>query len=262
MAKGTHALGRAFRGRVGDKTYYVRGGRLIAASLPASRPPSPPTGRQLIPRLAVRLAHRWRQQLAEAGVVVPFDKMLEQAYAVVDAPTRGDSHSTDSYVGAWSSPWVVCHDGLIYSSIAYLSEGRVVMDELGWGKQFPGEGFDLTQAVIDYVPNFYPSGSVFVSVVGESVESSVLVIGRRVDIGRPLHVLVKGGDEQRLWGVRQDGDYVWRDSLEPPPHDAAYFIDGWQSPLVVMEEGEAFSWMVIGRDGFVYDAHTLFISRE
>lgn len=245
---------------MGDKTYYVRGGRLIAATLPPSRAATQPTGRQLVPRLAVRLAHRWRHQLAAAGVVVSFDKMLEQAYAVVDAPTRGDSHSTDSHEGAWSSEWTLLRDGLVYSSISYLKEGRVVTDELGWGKKFPGEGFDQTLAVIDYVPNFYPSGSVFVSVVGESVESSVLVIGRRVDIGSPLHVLVKGGDEQRLWGVRWDGDYVWRDSLEPPPHDAAYYIDGWKPPLVVMDEGEAFSWMVIGGDGFVYDAHTLFVS--
>lgn len=259
MARGTHALGGKFRGRIGDKTLYVRNGQQIIYERTGGRR-TPVDTRHQLPNLALILAQRWKSQLADDGVAVGLSVLLDWAYSILKAPVEGDVDLVDAGVGAWSASGVSIEDEnvtclLRANGVTYGFDFRQP-----WGRAFRGAGGFETYYVFDRTFNVYPRGCRFVSVIGDADSLAVLVIGRRVDFVGAGVQRTRANSAARWWGVLSNGRYIWHVLQQLNVGEIAYRIDGWAPPRLVMSNGLVLAWAIIGADGVPIEMHTRFVT--
>lgn len=259
MARGTHALGGKFRGRIGDKTLYVRNGQQIVYERTGGRR-TPVDTRHQLPNLALILAQRWKTQLADDGVAVGLSVLLDWAYSILNAPRDGSRALVSSGGGAWAWSGVSVED----SNVACLLRARNAAQggdlRQPWGGAFRGYGGFETAYVIDRVLNIYPSGSRFVSIVGENFDSARLVIGRRKNFMGGGYQSADVGSGARWWGVSSGGQYIWHQREQLDLADVAYRIVGWAPPQLVVSDGLILGYAIIRADGVPIEMHTRFVT--
>lgn len=259
MARGTHALGGQYSGRIGGKTLYVRSGQQIVYERAGGKR-TPVDTRHQLPNLALILAQRWRAQLADDGVVVRLSVLLDWAYSVLKAPVEGNVDLVDARVGAWSASGVSVVDGNVACLLRAINAATGVDLRQPWGERFRGAGGWDNVYVFDRTFNVYPSGCRFVSIVGESTDLALLKIGRRVDyVGMGVQ-RTRWETSARWFGVQSDGAYIWRVLQQLNMGSIAYRIDGWAPPRLVMSNGLVLSWAIIGADGVPIEMHTRFVT--
>lgn len=259
MARGTHALGGKFRGRIGNKTLYVRNGQQIIYERIGGRH-TPVDTRHQLPNLALILAQRWRRQLAEDGVVVGLSILLEWAYSILKASVDGSVDLVDTGVGAWSASGVTVAGGKVRCLLRSpnATTGRDYRQP--WGEDFLDETGFRVWYVYDRPLNIYPMGVRFVSVIGDGAELATLKIGRRVNFVGTYFRGTTIQSEARWWGVQSTGRYIhWRGG-NVNMENVAYSISGWAPPRLVLPDGLVLAWAIIGEDGVPIEMHTRFVS--
>lgn len=259
MARGTHALGGQYRGRIGGKTLYVRNGQQIVYERTGGRC-TPVDTRHQLPNMALILAQRWKTQLADDGVVVGLSVLLDWAYSVLKAPVEGDVDLVDARVGAWSASGVTIED----DNVTCLLRANGVVHGYDfrqpWGKAFKSADCLYNVYIFDRTFNIYPKGCRFVSVTGSAGDLAVLTIGRRVDFVGTGRQRTAAKSNARWWGVREDGTYIWNTSQQLNMGEIAYRIVGWAPPKLVMSNGLVLAWAIIGADGVPIEMHTRFVT--
>lgn len=259
MARGTHALGGQYRGRIGGKTLYVRNGQQIVYER-ARGSRTPVDTRHQLPNLAIILAQRWKAQLADDGVNVELSVLLDWAYSVLKAPVEGDVDVADSRIGAWSASKVVISGSNVTCQLRSPNAAAGAEYRQPWGRAFLHERNWPVSYVIDRTLNVYPRGCRFISVIGRDVDSGQLKIGRRVDY--------EGGAGQRhaFWsleqwyGVMENGVYQWFNSTDLDLAKCAYKISDWAPPGLMVENGVVLAWAIIKEDGVPIEMHTRFVT--
>ena len=259
MARGTHALGGQYRGRIGGKTLYVRSGQQIVYNRAGGKR-TPVDTRHQLPNLALILAQRWKAQLADDGVVVRLSVLLDWAYSVLKAPVEGDVDLVDGRGGAWSASGVTIEGDNVTCLLRAMnaSQGRDFRQP--WGMAFRGDGGFETYYVFDSRFNRYPRGCRFVSVIGDTDSLAVLAIGRRVDFVGTGVQRTRADSAARWWGVTNNGRYIWNVLQQLNMGEIAYRINGWAPPRLVMSKGLVLAWAIIGADGVPLEMHTRFVT--
>lgn len=258
MARGTHALGGQYRGRIGGKTLYVRNGQQIVYERTGGRR-TPVDTRHQLPNLALILAHRWKAQLGEDGVVVELSVMLEWAYSILRAPVNGNVDLVDAGDGAWSASGVKVVNGKVTCLLRSpnATQGRDYKQP--WGESFMGQTGFRPLYVYDRPLNIYPMGVRFVSVVGNGAELATLKIGRRVNFVGSYFRGTTIQSDARWWGVQITGRYIHWSNKNVNMEDVAYSIGGWAPPRLVLPDGLVLAWAVIRADGVPIEMHTRFV---
>lgn len=259
MARGTHALGGQYRGRIGGKTLYVRNGQQIVYERAGGRR-TPVETRHQLPNLALILAQRWKAQLAEDGINVGLSILLDWAYSVLKAPVAGDVDLVDAGVGAWSASGVSVVNGNVACLLRAngVTYGRDFWQQ--WGLAFEGDAGFETFCVFDRRHNVYPKGCRFVSIVGNESDLAVLTIGRRVDFVGTGGQRTRAQSRARWWGVLYNGRYIWDTLQMLDMGEIAYRIKGWAPPRLVVSDGLVLAWAIIGEDGVPIEMHTRFVT--
>ena len=259
MARGTHALGGQYRGRLGGKTLYVRSGQQIVYERAGGKR-TPVDTRHQLPNLALILAQRWKAPLADDGVVVRLSVLLDWAYSVLKAPVEGNVDLVDARVGAWSASGVTIEDDnvtclLRANGVVYGYDFRQP-----WGEAFRYADGLVNVYIFDSGFNVYPKGCRFISVTGRASELAVLTIGRRVDFVGAGSQRTFAQSNARWWGVMGTGRYIWKRLQGLNMGEIAYRIDGWAPPKLVMSNGLVLAWAIIGADGVPIEMHTRFVT--
>lgn len=259
MAKGSHALGGSFRGRIGSKTLYVRSGQQIVYERTGERH-TPVDTRHQLPNLAMVLAQRWKAQLADDGINVGLSVLLDWAYSVLKAPVEGNVDLVDARVGAWSASGVTIEDDNVTCLLRGNGASFGYDFRQPWGKAFQSSIGFYNAYIFDRTFNVYPKGCRFVSVTGSASELAVLTIGRRVDFVGTGSQRTVANSGARWWGVMSNGNYIWNTLTQLNMEEIAYRIDGWAPPKLVMPNGLVLAWAIIGADGVPIEMHTRFVT--
>lgn len=256
MARSVSLLGSKCRGRIGDKTYYVRHGQQIMYER-NRRIRKYTSKRHYELSDTMKLAQRWRKQLLEYGVVVNIKVLLDWIYSaqrVADGGNAEELYTRNG--GTWSLEYVQTTRNNITTSIwirdAALGSERRQPWGTGW---LYNPGWNTTH-VADRVENVYPSGCMFLSVVGRGLNDADLVVGVREDWKGAVFAATRAGSNQRLFaGVLTSNrvGYVYPTNPMPNAASRLYTINGWQPPAWSIGENMIFAWAIIGADGIIYE---------
>lgn len=260
MARGTHALGGKFRGRIGDKTLYVRNGQqILYERTPSSREVA--VHRHAVPNLIFIAATRWKKTLEEHGIDTSMQSLVKWASSINRVMNGGEAEEVFSSkrVGTWSLARVQVDANGVSTRFACrtASEYRAVSWYFGAG--LPNIGWYNSDGVVDYPRGIYPIGSAFISVVGSTWLDMELKIGVSELIPGPYDVFPRS----RVTMASQVSIYKGiprimiiegvDNTFKPPtPYDYAYKIVGGGRPLVEVGAGrKVFAWAVIAPAGEV-----------
>ena len=236
-------------------TYYVRHGKQIMYARSGEKRRPSVTERHKEVSAVMVAAHRWRKQLLDVGVDVPLRTLLNWAYAMDRiGKDGGREYMATTPLGSWRSNLVTVSDGKVRVRATVNNAGGGQAGWLVWGDKgtsgaqpgFSGPWW------YDFERNVYPSGTLWLSVVGESMSDAKLVIGRRVDVGGPY----VGGKIGRPWS------YVWQawpsdrgvylmvnDRIPASPYDYVYWVDGWAAPLLMLGGANVLPFAILSADG-------------
>lgn len=242
-------------GKVGGMTYYVRHGKQIMYARSGERRRPSVTERHKEVSAVMVAAHRWRKQLLDVGVDVPLRTLLNWAYAMDRVGKDGGSeYLTSSSRGSWRDGRVSVSDGKVRVQATVNSAGAGLSGWLVWGDKGtsgaqPGFGGPLWY---DLQRNVYPSGTLWLSVVGESMFDAQLVIGRRVDVRRPYTGGKRGIPPSEVWQAWLYGEGVHlmlKSNVIPEPYDYVYWVKGWAAPLLMLGGANVLPFAILSADG-------------
>lgn len=236
-------------------TYYVRHGQQIMYARSGEKRRPSETERHKEVSAVMVAAHRWRKQLLDVGVDVQLHTLLNWAYAMDRVGKAGGSeYLTSSSRGSWRDGRVSVSNGKVRVQAYVNSAGPGWYGWLVWGdkgtsgaeKGFEGEWW------YDSVRNVYPSGSLWLSVVGESMLDAQLVIGRRIDVAGPY----TGGkpnapksDVYQAWQSKWGVYLMVTGTVIPKPYDYVYWVDGWKAPLLMLNGANVLPFAILSADG-------------
>ena len=157
-------------------------------------------------------------------------------------------------LGSWRSNLVKVSDGKIRVRATVGAAGNGQAGWLVWGdKGTSGAqlGFEGPWWY-DVVRNVYPSGTLWLSVVGESMLDARLVIGRRVDVGGTYVGAKHSGPYSEVWQAWPSGGKVFlmqhtMDTVKP--YDYVYWVDGWAAPLLMLNGAKVQPFAILSADG-------------
>ena len=236
-------------------TYYVRHGKQIMYARTGEKRRPSVTERHKEVSAVMVAAHRWRKQLLDVGVDMPLRTLLNWAYAMDRVGKDGGSeYLATTSRGSWRNGRVSVRDGkvrvpAVVNTASIGRTGRLVWGDKGTSGAQPGfEGpwwYDLER-------NVYPSGTLWLSVVGESMFDAQLVIGRRVDVGgtyiggKPSPA---NAEVFQAW-PSDKGVLLMLKSYEiPKPYDYVYWVDGWAAPLLMLNGANVLPFAILLADG-------------
>ena len=258
MAKGSHALGGSFRGRIGSMTLYVRNGKqILYKRTPSSREKA--VHRHAVPNLVFLAAARWKKTLDEKGFNTSMQSLVRWASAVNRVMAGGAAEEVFSSprVGTWSLERVQVNASGVSTPFAHRTDSLPTTVRWYFGAAFPYILYYKSDGVVDYPRGIYPVGSAFVSIVGSTwldmeirVGVSELLPGpydvfprSRVTIASQVSIVY---DIVRIMGV-EGVNAMWQ---PPTPCNYAYKIVGGGRPLIEVGAGKkVFAWAVIAPAG-------------
>ena len=242
-------------GKVGGMTYYVRHGKQIMYARTGEKRKPSVTERHKEVSAVMVAAHRWRKQLLDIGVDVPLRTLLNWAYAMDRVGKRGSGeYLISSSRGSWRAGRTSVRDGKVRVKATVNNAGNGQNGWLVWGDKgtsgaqpgFSGPWwYDLER-------NVYPSGTLWLSVVGGSMFDARLVIGRRVDVGGPYTGGKPNGPYSEVWQAWPSNKGVYlmlKDMVIPSPYDYVYWVDGWAAPSLILDGSEVLPFAILSADG-------------
>ena len=236
-------------------TYYVRHGKqILYARTGEKRRPSVTERHKEVSAVMVA-AHRWRKQLLDVGVDVPLRTLLNWAYAMdrVSKVERGE-YLISSSRGSWRYGRISVVDGKMRVRATVNNAGPGQIGRLVWGDKgtsgaqpgFSGPWwYDLER-------NVYPSGTLWLSVVGKSMLDARLVIGRRVDVGGTYVGAKPSAPYSEVWQAWPlDGKvFLMQNTMNTAkPYDYVYWVDGWAAPSLILDGSEVLPFAILLADG-------------
>ena len=242
-------------GKVGGMTYYVRHGKQIMYARSGEKRRPSVTERHKEVSAVMVAAHRWRKQLLDVGVDVPLRTLLNWAYAMDRVGKDGGSeYLATTPRGSWRNGRVKVSDGKVRVPATVDNAGTGQAGWLVWGDKGTSGAQPGYEGPwwYDFARNVYPSGTLWLSVVGESMVDAKLVIGRRVDVGGPYVKGKRGRPFSDVWqawpGV--GGVYLMlNDFVIPSPYDYVYWVDGWAAPLLMLGGANVLPFAILSADG-------------
>lgn len=260
MARGTHALGGNFRGRIGSKTIYVRHGvQIMYERVPREYPKG--GGRHQAPSEAMMLAWKWKNELKNYEVDADLDVLLRWIYATHRVANGGDNVViVDGINNLWSPSRVVVSEGSIATPI--LAQEADGARELFWkfGFPIPSTGFYASDFATSLMSNAYQEAAVFCSIVGYGDFEYDLNIGSVNHNRRPVAPITLRISARSCVACYQDirqGVEICRVPLPSggtlPSRRSLVKCDDWVKPIVEGNGGVAAAWAVYAADGSVLD---------
>lgn len=260
MAKGSHALGGSFRGRIGTKTCYVRHGQqIIYERVP--RVYSKREGRHYTPSKAMMLAWDWKNELKKYGVDANFEMLLRWVHATYRVADGGDNVvMVDGVNNLWSPTRVVVSEGTIATPI--LAQAAAGAREFKWkfGLPIPSTGLYASDYAASLMSNDYQDAAVFCSIVGYGDFEYDLNIGSVVHNARPVAPItlpISARSCVACYRAIRQGLEICRVPLPAggtlPDRLSLVRCDDWTAPLVEGDGGLAAAWAVYAADGTVLD---------
>lgn len=242
-------------GKVGGMTYYVRHGKQIMYARSSEKRRPSATERHKEVSAVMVAAHRWRKQLLDVGVDMPLRTLLNWAYAMDRVGKDGGSeYLTSSSRGSWREGLVSVSNGKVRVQATVNNAGTGQLGWLVWGDK----GTSGAQAGFggpwwyDSVRNVYPSGTLWLSVVGESMFDAQLVIGKRVDVGGTYgggKPYAPKSDVYQAWPLKGKVFFMLRGIDIPSPWDYVYWVDGWAAPLLMLNGANVLPFAILSADG-------------
>ena len=236
-------------------TYYVRHGKQIMYARTGEKRRPSVTERHKEVSAVMVAAHRWRKQLLDVGVDVPLRTLLNWAYAMDRVGKDGGSeYLTSSSRGSWREGSVSVSNGKVRVRATVGSAGNGKLGWLVWGDKgtsgaqpgFSGPWwYDLER-------NVYPSGTLWLSVVGASMFDARLVIGRRVDVGGTYVGAKPYAPYSEVYQAWPSGEKVFlmqNTMVTVKPYDYVYWVDGWAAPSLILDGSEVLPFAILSADG-------------
>ena len=242
-------------GKVGGMTYYVRHGKQIMYARSGEKRRPSVTERHKEVSAVMVAANRWRKQLLDVGVDMPLRTLLNWAYARDRGGKDGGSeYLTTSSRGSWRNGRVSVSNGKVRVQATVNSAGAGRAGWLVWGNKgtsgaqpgFSGPWW------YDVERNVYPSGTLWLSVKGESMFDARLVIGRRVDVGGNYVGGKRGLPDSEVWQAwpSDRGVYLMLNKMViASPYDYVYWVDGWAAPLLMLDGANVLPFAILSADG-------------
>lgn len=236
-------------------TYYVRHGQQIMyARSGEKRRPSETERHKEVSAIMVA-AHRWRKQLLDVGVDVPLRTLLNWAYAMdrVRKIGRGE-YLMSSSRGSWRYGRISVKNRKMRVKASVGNSGNGQNGWLVWGDKGTSgaqSGFSGPWWY-DIERNVYPSGTLWLSVVGESMFDARLVIGRRVDVGGSYVIWKRGAPYSEVWQAGPIGGKVYiiqNAQAAARPYDYVYWVDGWAAPSLMLDGAYVLPFAILSADG-------------
>lgn len=242
-------------GKVGGTTYYVRGGQQIMYARSGAKRRPVESWCDKKENAAMVAAQRWRRQLRDIGVEVQLSTLLDWAYSMQRVSLYGGhEYITTSSVGSWCDGQVSVDDGRlrVRATVRTASLGR--QGWLYWGDDGPSGGQVGFESPwwYDFTRNIYPSGTLWLSVFGESLMDAQLVIGRRVDVVGNYVIGTRNSPASRVWAAYPIGERVgliMNEGTAPKPYDYIYWVQGWASPSVMIEASQVLPFAILSAEG-------------
>ena len=242
-------------GKVGGMTYYVRHGKQIMYARSGEKRRPSVTERHKEVSAVMVAAHRWRKQLLDVGVDMPLRTLLNWAYAMDRVGKDGGSeYLAYTPKGSWRKSQVEVSDGKVRVKAWVNNAGKGLAGWLVWGDKGTSgaqPGFEGPWWY-DLVRNVYPSGTLWLSVVGESMFDAQLVIGRRVDVGGPYvggKPCCPTSDVYQAWPSARGVLFMLKGIDIPSPYDYVYWVDGWAAPLLMLNGANVLPFAILSADG-------------
>ena len=236
-------------------TYYVRHGKQIMYARSGEKRRPSVTERHKEVSAVMVAAHRWRKQLLDVGVDMPLSTLLNWAYAMDRVGKAGGSeYLSTTPRGSWRDGRVEVSDGKVRVQATVNSAGAGRVGWLVWGDKGTSgaePGFEGPWWY-DSARNVYPSGTLWLSVVGESMFDAQLVIGRRVDVGGPYTGGKRSVYYSEVWQAWKSSRGVYlmlKDYTIPSPYDYVYWVDGWKAPLLMLNGANVLPFAILSADG-------------
>ena len=236
-------------------TYYVRHGKQIMYARTGEKRRPSVTERHKEVSAVMVAAHRWRKQLIDVGVVVPLSTMLNWAYAMDRVGKDGGSEYLATIPrGSWRKGRVKVSEGKVRVPATVNNAGSGQAGWLVWGDKGtsgaqPGYSGPWWY---DVERNVYPSGTLWLSVVGESMFDARLVIGRRVDVGGSYIIAKRGAPYSDVWQAWPMAGkvYIIQNAQVPArPYNYVYWVDGWAAPLLMLGGANVLPFAILSADG-------------
>lgn len=260
MARGTHALGSKFRGRIGSKTIYVRHGmQIMYERVPREYPKG--EGRHYTPSKAMVLAWKWKNELKEFEVDADLDVLLRWIYATHRVANGGDNIVlVDSINNLWSPSRVVVSEGSVATPIIAQAANGVREFNWSFGAAIPSTGFYKSDYAASLMSDAYKDAAVFCSIVGYGDFEYVLNIGSVEHNTRwvvPMTLPISARSCVACYKAVRQGVDICRVPLPGngilPDRRSLVRCDDWAAPLVKGDGGDAAAWAVYATDGSVLD---------
>lgn len=252
MARAYGSPLRQWHGVAGGAEFLTRHGSQVVMQR-KQRSKGVSTYRPYAHSIPMAVAHRWREQLRQQGVVVDVADLLRWVHAINRvAKAREVEVIETSSVGSWSPSYVYVEDGQLRTQcwVRLAAYGRI--GYIQWGKAAPSStGFPMN-GWYDTRRNIYPDGSLFLSVVGSDLESLELIVGRRVTFTIPYRVASREPTHSPAMWCSAGSEYVavpWPTLSVDVAQDFCYRVAGWQAPSVDLEGSIVFPYAIISPDG-------------
>lgn len=242
-------------GKVGGMTYYVRHGKQIMYARTGEKRRPSVTERHKEVSAVMVAANRWRKQLVDAGVDVPLRTLLNWAYAMDRVGKDGGSeYLATTPRGSWRNGRVSVSNGKVRVQASVGNAGNGKAGWLVWGDKGTSgaqSGFSGPWWY-DIERNVYPSGTLWLSVVGESMLDARLVIGRRVDVGGTYVIAKRGAPYSEVWQAWPSDERVFliqNAQTAARPYDYVYWVDGWAAPSLMLDGAYVLPFAILSADG-------------
>ena len=236
-------------------TYYVRHGKQIMYARTGEKRRPSVTERHKEVSAVMVAAHRWRKQLLDVGVDVPLRTLLNWAYAMDRVGKDGGrEYLATTPRGSWRNGRVGVSNGKVRVWAAVNNAGPGQSGWLVWGDKGtsgaqPGFGGPWWY---DVARNVYPSGTLWLSVVGESMFDARLVIGRRVDVGGTYIGAKNNAPKAEIFQAWPSGGQValmQTSFVTVKPYDYVYWVAGWAAPLLMLGGANVLPFAILSADG-------------
>ena len=258
MARGTHALGGKFRGRIGDKTLYVRNGQqILYERTPSSREVA--VHRHAVPNLIFMAATRWKKTLEEHGIDTSMQSLVKWASSINRVMNGGEAEEVFSSkrVGTWSLARVQVDAYGVSTPFAHRTAVSPTTVRWYFGDRLPYIGWYASGGVVDYPRGIYPAGSAVVRIGGAVWVDMEIRVGVSELLPGPYDVFPRArvsiasqvSFASNLWRI-MGVEGVSNQWTAPTPYDYAYKIVGGGRPLIeIGANKKVFAWAVIAPTG-------------
>lgn len=260
MAKITSGFLTCASGRIGGHTLYVSGGQQIIYER-SGRKRTYTSMRHYELSDAMRLAQRWRKQLADEGVSIEVTNLLNWIYAAQKVGMSGESEILfDSLHNAWSPSKVSIKNGKLFSNIVSVVPSGYRLLEWFFGEPIPSTGYYDFRYVASLQSNAYANANLICSIIGDKMDNWELIVGKFSHNELPVYSLTFNIPDDSLvncfFAIRQGENIIRvpkKDSTKLPNKASLINISGWREPLIQFKNYNVAAWAVIGYNGEIID---------